>query len=677
MGGTSSIENKEETIVALSKQLKRLGTIGLLCAGVFLATASQADSGFAIEAPGLPLTAFATSDTVNVKIIGPSSASIERTTLRLNGRNVTRALHRGGTAGSMTGTVSGFRPGSNSLRLFRAGPWHDQVAQLVIERATTPIVACPLLLTTGLANLIAGGISPDSVLTAANLHLAGEITAAGVPLPEHCQITGTLEPRVGIPNNRAYGTRFELRLPTDWNGRFFFQGQGGTGGSVVTATGQSQLPTGQSPPLAAGWAVVSFDGGHEGGDVMFGLDPKAKTDFAYHSMDIATVAAKSLIHTYYGRLPDRSYFVGCSNGGRQGMMFSQMFPDYYDGIINGDATYRLSVSYVDAAWGLQDLTSIAPPDANGNPILSEALSDPDLQLLAKDILAVCDAKDGVLDGMVLNTSACRFEDYHPSRLQCRGAKDSTCLSAAQVGALEKLLEGARNSKGQQLYDTWPWDPGMGTAQWRSWKLGTSLTPVPNAIKASFCNTSVGYLYLTPPDPTFACLNMNFDTDPARLAQNSWLDADNPDLNAFHRHGGKILWYHGTADPSTPFTEIIRYLKNMTAVTTHSERATADFARAFFVPGMNHCNGGAGLDNFDPLTPMVNWVENGIAPERIIVQGTNFPGRTRPLCAYPSSARYTGNGSIEDANNFVCQRDDQNDDREGGDGMDRGDRGRDD
>jgi len=632
------------------RSLARATMLGAVLAGVLGALgapASRADSFYAIRSLNTPIADFVTSgDAVQINVTADSTAAIQRAGLSLNGRDVTAALRPDAGAGSMTGLVSGLVPGVNTFQLFKKRGSQAVVGELTIIRAVVPVISCAAL---------AGAALPDTVISSTVLNADGATSAAGVPLPEHCVVRGTIEPRTGIPDNRPYGTMFELRVPTKWNGRFFFQGQGGTGGSVVAATGQSQLPPGNPPPLAAGWAVVSFDGGHEGGDVLFGLDPKAKTDFAYHSMDVAAVIAKALIADYYGQGPRRSYFAGCSNGGRQGMMFSQRFPSYFDGIIAGSATYRLSVSYVDASWGLQQFTAIAPRDASGAPILANAFSNADLTLVANDILAVCDAKDGVVDGMVLNTNDCNYEDYDPGRLECAGPKTPSCLTAAQVTALRNIQRGARNSKGKQLYNVWPWDPGIGGTQWRSWKLGTSTTPVPNAIKYSFCSTSVGYLYLTPPVPGFDCLAMNFDTDPARLAQNSFLDADNPDLTAFHEHGGKILWYHGTVDPSTPYTEIVRYYENMEDVTRGHGEKTSDFARLFVVPGFGHCNGGSGLDRFDPLTPMVNWVEKGIAPDQMIATGNNFPGRSRPVCAYPKTAEYKGSGSIEDAASFTCRK----------------------
>ncbi len=631
-----------------SAKAMTLGVLMTVVLGAWGAPESRADSFYTIRSLNTPIADFVTTgDAVQINVTGASAAAIQRAGLTLNGRDVTGALRPDGTAGSLTGVVPGLQVGVNTFRLYKKKGSQDMVGELAVIRAAHPIMACGALANVGL---------PDTLITSTGLNGEGATSAGGVPLPEHCVVRGTIEPRTGIPDNRPYGTMFELRVPTNWNGRFFFQGQGGTGGSVVAATGQTQLPPGNSPPLAAGWAVVSFDGGHEGGDVLFGLDPKAKIDFAYHSMDVAAVTAKALISAYYGQGPRRSYFAGCSNGGRQGMMFSQRFPTYFDGIIAGSATYRLSVSYVDSAWGLQQLTAVAPPGATGAPILANAFSNADLTLVANDILAVCDGKDGVVDGMVLNTNTCNFEDYDPARLQCAGAKTSTCLTTGQVTALKNAQRGARTSKGKQLYNTWPWDPGIGGAQWRSWKLGSSTTPVPNAIKYSFCSTSVGYLYLTPPVPGFDCLTMNFDTDPARLAQNSILDADNPDLTAFQEHGGKILWYHGTVDPSTPYTEIVRYYDNMSDVTKGHAQKTSDFARLFVVPGFGHCNGGSGLDRFDPLTPMVNWVEKGIAPEEMTATGTNFPGRSRPLCVYPETASYDGSGSVEDAASFSCRKD---------------------
>ncbi|HVZ44006.1 MAG TPA: tannase/feruloyl esterase family alpha/beta hydrolase [Ramlibacter sp.] len=497
---------------------------------------------------------------------------------------------------------------------------------------------------------LAGKPLVDGSITSAAI-VSGE-QSGGVSLPENCKVTGKLEARIGV-NNVAYATNFEVRLPTTWNRRFYLQGQGGTGGSVVAAYGTNQ-PTGQAPALSKGFAVVSFDGGHSGSTPVFGLDPKAVYDFAYHSMDIATVAAKSIVNSYYGQAPAYSYAVGCSNGGRQMMELAQRFPNYFDGILAGSATYRLSVSYVDAAWGIQAVHNAAPTDSQGNHIDANAFSQADLNLVAADLLSVLDGKDGLVDGVVSNVAASGFSTYDPGRLQCTGDKTPQCLTSAQVGAMRALFSGAKNSAGQSLYSSWPWDPGLSGSQWISWKLGTSQTPVPNSIKAAFADTSIGYLYLDPPDPNFKALNFNFDTDPQRLAMTGpLLDADNPDLSPFVAHGGKIMWWHGMADPSTPITDVIRYYTRMAAA-THSAGAADTYARVFAAPGVGHCGGGPGLDNFPALDALMQWVEKGVAPDSMVATGTAVPGRSRPICPWPQYASYKGSGDVNDAANFVCK-----------------------
>ena len=273
-------------------------------------------------------------------------------------------------------------------------------------------------------------------------------------------------------------------------------------------------------------------------------------------------------------------------------MFSQRFPTYFDGIIAGSATYRLSVTYVDSPWGLQQINAVAPPNANGAPIMANAFSDADLTLVANDILAVCDAKDGVVDGMVLNTNALQLRQT-TTRPGCNASAPRRRLPyAGQVVAMRNLQSG-RATPREQLYNTWPWDPGVGGTQWRPWKLGTSQTAVPNATKYSFCSTSVGYLYLTPPVPGFDCLTINFDTDPARLAHNSLLDADNPDLTAFLTNGGKILWYHGTVIPRRPTPRSSATTRTCRATTAATRNARSSPASSWCLAAALQWRTGAG------------------------------------------------------------------------------------
>lgn len=486
-------------------------------------------------------------------------------------------------------------------------------------------------------------------ITSASIVAAGQVVD-GATLPEHCKVNALLEPRTGVDGVR-YGTNFELRLPTRWNERFFFQGQGGSGGSVAAAYG-TQQPVGQPPALSMGFAVVSFDGGHQGSAVTFGLDPKAKRDFAYNSMDIVTVAAKQLVQDYYKKPPVFSYAAGCSNGGRQVMNLSQRFPTYYDGILAGAATHRLSAGFVESAWGIQAVNETAPANERGERIHANAFSEADLALVSADLLAVLDGRDGLVDGVVSNTNASVFENYDPGRLQCSGAKTPSCLTAQQVAGLRKLHSGARNSAGQKLYGSWSWDPGISGSQWRQWKLGTSQTGVPNSIRAAFADAQIGYLYLEPAEPGFKALQMDFDKDPPRMARTGpEMDANNPDLSRFAANGGKIMWYHGMIDVSSPASEIVDYYLRMAQATRGYD--AADFARVFLVPGLGHCGGGPGLGNFPALPALMDWVEKNQAPDRMIATGPTVPGRSRPLCAWPRWPRYAGSGDINNAANFVC------------------------
>ena len=224
-------------------------------------------------------------------------------------------------------------------------------------------------------------------------------TAATDALPEHCIVRGRVNPRVGV-NNTPFAISFELRLPSVWNGRFFFQGGGGNDGVVLPATGNPR--NGGPVALARGFAVVSTDGGHSSPSAAsYGFDPQARIDHAYNAYDKTVVVAKGLIGHYYGKQPDRSYILGCSGGGRQGMMFAQRFPSYFDGIVAIAPAMRVATgASTSAAWETIAYAAIAPLDATGKPILSRAFSDEDLTLLSRGILQACDALDGIADGMV-------------------------------------------------------------------------------------------------------------------------------------------------------------------------------------------------------------------------------------------------------------------------------------
>jgi len=493
---------------------------------------------------------------------------------------------------------------------------------------------------------IAGTVVAETTMTG-SLVAAGT-NVGGAAMPEHCLINGSMSPRVG-EDGKNYYIGFQVRMPKDWNGRFLFQGGGGNDGAVQAAVGSV---TGHQAALARGFAVASTDGGHQGGGATFRMDSQARIDHGYAAYSRVTEAAKKLITTAYGRPVDRSYFMGCSGGGRQAMLFPKRFPDYFDGIAaNAPGLRAAREATVAAVWSVKSYLTAAPADGSGNPILSRAMSNTDLTLLSNAIVAKCDALDGVADGIVsVNPAACSFD---PAVLQCTGAKDDSCLSAAQVNAVKLDFAGPKTSLGEPLYISFPWDPGVSASGWRSWKLGTSATSTPNATHASLMGGNVGYQF-TPPDPTFPYLSFNFDTDFARMAEQAELmNTTSPEIEPFALRGGKILLSHGMSDPVFSANDTIRLAEDLK---TRFGSQAGKIARLFLVPGMTHCSGGPATDRFDSLGALVEWVEKGNAPEKLSAAAgpsTPWSGRTRPLCPYPKYARYNGTGDIESESSFQC------------------------
>lgn len=485
----------------------------------------------------------------------------------------------------------------------------------------------------------------------------GAASSAGVGLAAHCLVEGKTNPRIGV-DGKSYAIGFRLRLPDSWNGRLVFEGGGGNDGSLGAATGPrvGTPPSGMVPALQQGWAVVNTDGGHTGGSgADFATDPQARIDHAYNAYDKTALNAKSVISALYGRVPDKSYFQGCSGGGRQGMMFTQRFPNYFDGVIVHAPAMRVSSGATIAAmWNHIKLTAAAPLE-NGAPILSKALSNGDLTLMANRILQQCDALDGVADGMVNHIQACRFD---PAVLQCAGAKTDSCLSAAQVTAMKAVFDGPRDSAGTRLYAGQPTDPGIDQPGWRSWVLGSSTTATPNSLYTLLMSDALRWEFFWPSDPGFDIMKFNFDVDPLRMqAESSIYDTyRDASLSPYKARGGRLMILHGMADPIFNMNDSIDYYERLSA-NNGGVAATQAFARLYAIPGENHCAGGRATDQFDALTAMVDWVERGRAPDRLLAAAaTNhplFPGRTRPLCPYPSYARYNGSGSVEDAANFSC------------------------
>jgi poly(3-hydroxybutyrate) depolymerase len=545
--------------------------------------------------------------------------------------------------------------------------------------------------------------NPTTVIRSAKVNPASPAERNVPALPEHCEVFGAINERTGA-NGQHYAIKFHMRLPVNWNGKFFFEGGGGSNGIIGNAYGNLQGQQ-REAAVALGYAVVSQDAGHDNavnndpqrnGPLTHGFDPQARIDHGYNSYDQVTQASKALIKIHYGRAPERSYFVGCSEGGREGMMMSQRFPDYFDGILACAPGFQLpKAALFGEVWDSKTLADLAKTlgvyDKDGTPFLNKTFTDEDLDLVAQAIIGACDALDGLADGIIDNFPACT-RDLVANKLAevtCKGPamnfngqkilpKRSTCLLPAQVEAIEKIYGGAKDSKGEMLYSDWAWDRGIGgklgdgyNIGWRIWKMGLYDAPVNNSINTSLGALSVNSMFTTPPTvvpvangaPMKALLAIDLDRDAPKLyaktdefKESAWdfMYASSTDLSRFKQHGGKLVIVHGVSDPIFSINDTIRWWN---AVNRANNGAASDFVRLFAVPGMNHCAGGPATDQFNAFQAMVDWVEKGTAPERIIATAganTPWPGRTRPLCAYPKQARYSGTGSIEDAANFVCR-----------------------
>ncbi|MDK3018798.1 tannase/feruloyl esterase family alpha/beta hydrolase [Pseudodonghicola flavimaris] len=446
-----------------------------------------------------------------------------------------------------------------------------------------------------------------------------------VEVAAHCLVEGKIDDRDGV--NGRYGIRFQMRLPDEWNGRFLFQGGGGSDGFIAPATGSvPTLGTTATPALRRGYAVVSMDGGHDGLDASFAHDQQARLDLAYAAIGKVTRTAKALIRARYDTSPAQSFFMGCSNGGREAMMAAQRFPTEFDGIVAGNPGFRLSRAAVAQAWDVAQLMPVAP---GGD--LPQALTQADLDIVSAEVLAQCDARDGLEDGIV--AAPCAFDS---------GTLDGR-IAAGKLAALRAVMNGPTGADGRALYSDWPWDPGLSSPGWRAWKLGTAEVP---SLALSLGRPSLMTLFMTPPQDTFPAAP-DFDA----LARNvssvgGYFDADETFLSTFAHDGGKLVIFQGMADPVFSANDIARWYEETVANTG------PDVARLFMVPGMTHCGGGPAFEDFDPLTALEHWIDSGEAPDMMAASAPSMPGRGMPLCAYPAHAQYTG-GDPALADSFAC------------------------
>lgn len=487
-----------------------------------------------------------------------------------------------------------------------------------------------------------------------------------------CRVRGRMAERTGAAG-AAYALSFELNLPEAWNGRYVHQFNGGNDGVVKPATGALQSGTGAVTPLARGFAVVSSDAGHDGaafpedglaGSNRFGEDFEARRMYGYGAVAALDPVARRIVETFYARPIERAYGIGCSNGGRHALVAAERMPEAFDGIIAAAPGYHLPRAALQHAWDVQHLQPLTGD-------IRTSFSREDMAAVGGAIRAACDGLDGIEDGLVGDTAACR-KAFDPAAL-------AASLTPGQVTALAAIVGGAKGADGAALYSVWDWDPGMEAPGWRSWKIESAVPAWDRQpIIAVMGAGSLAQVFTVPPTEVggtpgalgdfllgfdlatqaggIDATSADFPESPMQLMAPP--NSDDPSLAAFRAAGGRLILMHGVADPVFSAADTAAYHDRLDA---NNGGDAAAFARFYPVPGMNHCTGGPATDAFDLLGPLVAWVENGEAPGAIVAaaraENADLPeplqGATRPLCPAPQVARYQG-GDPKLAASFACE-----------------------
>ena len=489
---------------------------------------------------------------------------------------------------------------------------------------------------------------PDTSITMA-VTTSGSFTPPGgkplEDLPAFCRVGGVIRP------TSDSHIQFEVWMPTaGWNGKFYGLGNGGFAGSI------SYVHIAQA--LRRGYAVASTDTGHTGSatDASWALGhPEKVIDFGHRAIHEMTVKAKAVVSAFYGGPARRSYFVSCSNGGRQALMEAQRYPDDYDGIIAGAPAAAWTRFMLNFIWNAQTL---ADPAAHV-PLTK-------LAVIEKAVVASCDSRDRVADGVLVAPNACGFD---PQALLCKGTEAGDCLTAPQAEAIARVYAGPRRRDGHVLARGFPPGAETGEGGWGTWITG----PAPSqSLQAAFAQGALKYMVFD--SPNYDLRTFDFERDAAaveaRLAPH--LNATDPDLSGFHKGGGKLIVYHGWNDPGLSAYETIDYYQ---AVRARMGTAADAFARLYLIPGLQHCTGGPGATyaggfnvpfrdvEQDLSAALERWVEDGVAPGEMVA--TAAPDRAklaapapstprRRICPYPQVPKFRGSGSPDDPAAWVCQ-----------------------
>jgi hypothetical protein len=467
-----------------------------------------------------------------------------------------------------------------------------------------------------------------------------QIAAALVPatsaVPAHCRVTGLLSPEIA----------FEVSLPTKWNGRFYMIGNGGHAGEAMDDPGRVAQ---RNAALQVGFAFAQTNTGHdaskEPGASFVLSNPQKAIDYAWRAVHLTATTAKDITKDYYGKSVSRAYWNSCSNGGRQGLIEAQRFPDDFDGIVANAPWVDQTGFTIGAMWNQKALSAASVTPAK-------------LALVADKVMAKCDAIDGLKDGLIDDPRKCKFDPVRDVPACSAGVDGTDCLTAAQAGAIAKVYSGPV-SNGNPFFSGYmpgsealiPGPSGTGVSGWMNLILSTQ----PGGKPADFnlAEGTMRFLVFRPPQADYDYNTFDFDRDIHLLDEwGKQADAKNTDLAKFRKRGGKLLMTYGWADSILQPMMGVNYYEQ--AVTKNGP-GTTEFFRLFMVPGMAHCGGGIGPDRNDSVTAMIDWVEKGKAPGSIVATRmvNNQVVRTRPLCPYPQVARYSGQGSIDDAANFRC------------------------
>jgi len=464
--------------------------------------------------------------------------------------------------------------------------------------------------------------------------IAARVVAATADTPQHCRVTGTIAPEVA----------FEVNLPDRWNHRFYMTGNGGLAGDALDTPTNAD----RTGALINGFVMARTNTGHDARKEPSGSfilsDPQKATDYAYRAVHVTAETAKTIATDYYAKPITFSYWNSCSNGGRQGLLEAQRFPDDFDGIVANAPWVDQTGFTIGAIWNQKALTEV--------PVTAAKIN-----LVAEKVMAKCDEIDGLKDGLIDDPRKCSFDPTKDVPACREGAETPDCLTSAQAAAIKKVYGGPM-SHGKAFFpgymvgsEALTPGPNGNNSGW----VGPIIPAQPNAKPADF-NLAEGvmrYLILDPPQAEYDTLKVEFDQAAKTVERWSKLaDAKDADLSKFRRSGGKLIMTYGWADTILQPLQGVRYYESVAA--KHG-KDTADFVRLFMVPGMAHCGGGVGPDRNDAVTAVIDWVEKGQAPDLLIASKvTNGQTvRTRPLCPYPQVARYKGQGSIDDAASFSC------------------------